>query len=177
MNRVKLFGALAALLTGCATPKKEAPEPAFVPDKPGTSIMLSYPIMLLETEPSNVRYFDNEEDFTTTKRSSNLTYTEQRIIDSGGGLFSVQKALPVGKVVSGWRDMGTTPYRVYLVMKREKTVTFEQAKKMVLDVLGGPRSNWNDSPEILAKSVAHVEEYRTLPELIAGAETPWKWWR
>jgi hypothetical protein len=135
VRRLRIFGALATLLAGCSP--REPP----APDKPGTSVPLSYPILLLGTEAPDITVFETELAFTTTSKSSSLAYTSQRIIDSAGGLYEVKTATPIGKVPSEWTDMGTTPYRVFLEMKFRKKVSVDDARKMVLNIVRSPPAN------------------------------------
>jgi hypothetical protein len=140
VSHLKILSALATLLVGCSPRKLPAP------DKPGTSIQLSYPILLIGTESPQITVVDTELALTTTTQSSSLTYTAQKIIDSKGGLYEVKTAIPVGKVPSSWRDMGTRPYRVFLEMTFRKKVNLDDARNMVLDNVRSPRSQLSRPP-------------------------------
>lgn len=170
VTRMRLIAAFAAFLTGCSKP---APEP--LPDKAGTSAALAYPAVLIEPDAPSIRFYDSEEPLITTRMSSGVTFAQSRVIDSGGGLYTVVGAIPVGKVVSAWRDMGTTPYRIFLRMRREKTIDLGQARALILEQVRNPRSSWSYSAETLRNSVARVESFRNLAELVKGCETSWEW--
>jgi hypothetical protein len=170
---LKILGALATLLAGCTT--RKPPAPVLAPDKPGTSVALSYPILMLGTETPATTVVDTELAFTTTSVSSGRSYTTQKIIDSKGGLYEVKSATPIGEVRSAWLDMGTTPYRVFVEMKLRKTVSVDDARSMVLENVRSPRSQLSRPPERLRKAVEMVQSYRTLDQLIAGCDHQSDW--
>jgi hypothetical protein len=143
--------------------------------KAGTSVPLSYPILLLGTEAPDITVFETELAFTTTSQSSSLAYTLQQIIDSRGGSYEVKTATPIGEVPGVWRDMGTTRYRVFLDMKFRKRVSVDDARKMVLNIVRSPRSQLSRPPERLRNTVGSLQSYRTLDELIAGCATQSGW--
>ena len=165
---MKILGALA-LLVGCG-PRKAAP-----PDHPGTSIPLAYPILLLGTEVPDITVVDTEAAFTTTSKSSSLMYTALQIVDSKGALYKVDTATPMGDVGSAWKDLGTKNYRVFLDMKFRKTISVDDARKMVLENVRSPRNQLSRPPERLRTAVAAVESYRTLDQLIAGCANQSDW--
>src|SRR5262249_31452722 len=112
---------------------------------------------------------------TTTTQSSSLIYTAQRIIDSKGGLYEVKTASPIGEVRSAWKDMGTSPYRVFLEIRFREQVSVEDVRKMVLENVRSPRNQLSRPPERLRKAVEAVRSYRNLDELIAGCANQSAW--
>ena len=168
-KHLEILGALAALLTSCSAPKTAAPE------KPGTSLQLSYPVLLIGTDAPTLNVFETERQLTTTTKSSSLIYSVQQIVDSKGGLYAIKKAIPVGEVQGVWRDMGTSPYRVFLECKLLKRVDLEQTREMVLATVRSPRSELSRPPERLSMAVGHIRSYRTLDELIAGCRQTLDW--
>ena len=88
------LAALLALLTGCSSPKPPAPS------KPGTSVQLSYPILLIGTLAPQLNVFDTELELTTTTKSSSLIYSSQQIIDSAGAFYESKKAIPTNEIKS-----------------------------------------------------------------------------
>jgi hypothetical protein len=146
-----------------------------VPDRVGTSVQLSYPILLLGTDSPEIAVIESELALTTTTQSSSLIYTAQRIIDSKGGLYEVKTATPIGEVRSAWKDMGTSPYRVFLEMRFRKQVGVEDVRNMVLDNVQSPRNQLSRPPERLRKAVEAVRSYRNLGELIAGCAKQSSW--
>jgi hypothetical protein len=171
--KLSIFSALTALLTGCGSPPKI---PAAAPDRPGTSVLLTYPVLLLDIDGPDITVKDSEERLTTTTKASGIDYPSHRIIDSSGGLYEVKRSTPVGHVASGWSDMvGNQPFRIFLDMKMVKRVDVEKAREMVLGAVRNPR-NQLSKPDYLASSEAAVKSYRTLAELIEGCAHTNRWY-
>jgi hypothetical protein len=168
---LKSFGPVLALLTGCSSSK--APPP----DKPGSSLPLAYPVLLLGNDAPLLAVFDAEPALTTTTKSSSLFYAAQQIIDSTGALYAIKKVTPVSEVHSVWRDMGTSPYSVFLQIKLLRRVNLQQAKNLVLEVVRSPRSDWSQPPQHLNNVVAHVQSNRSLQELILDCKATSDWHR
>jgi hypothetical protein len=169
---VRLLAALAAFLTGCGAPK---PPPAPPPGQPGTSLPIAYPLLVLETLAPRWSTFDDEETFTTTSVSSGRGFVDQQFIDSAGGFYACTRVSPIGKVRSVWLDMGTSRYRVFVDLKLVKRIKLDDAKKLVLDIVRSPRADWAGSPELLNRTVARVDAYQTVPELVADCAKSWDW--
>jgi hypothetical protein len=176
MRKVRLLkslGAIVALLsevlTGCGSPN--APPP----DKPGSSLPLAYPVLLLGNDAPLISVFDTEPALTTTTKSSSLFYAAQQIIDSNGTLYAIKKVTPVSEVHSVLRDMGTSPYSVFLEIKLLKRVDLQQAKNLVLEVVRSPRSDWSHPPQHLNNVVAHIQSNRSLQELILDCKSTSEW--
>jgi hypothetical protein len=172
--KLSILSALAALLTGCGSSPK--PAPVIVPDHPGTSVPLVYPILLLGMEVPNIIVMESEERLTTTTRAMSLDFPTHRIIDSSGALFEAKRSTPVGHVVSAWSDMvGNQPYRIFIEMKPLKHVDVEKAREMVLEVVRNPRNELSEPP-YRESSEAAVKSYRTLPDLIEGCAHTNRWY-
>jgi hypothetical protein len=71
--------------------------------------------------------------------------------------------------------MGTTPYRVFVETKLEKTIDFEAARKIVSDLVRAPRSYWEGSPDGVSRALEYVQSYRSLNELIKGCSHYYDW--
>ena len=146
---VKL-GMLFSLLTGCK------PEVAEVPTKPGVSVAVRYPVVLVGQGRVVVK--DNELDLTTTTVASGLNFPEFTLLDSTGARFAIGRVTDFDRK-STILDMGTTPYRVYLPLKVEGTVGLGEAKRLV---------TWG-------KSVPAVASTTSMGELIEACRRSWEW--
>jgi hypothetical protein len=166
---LKIFGALATLLAGCS------PRKAPAPDKPGVSVVLSYPILLLGTDVPSISVFKTAEQFTTTSAASSISYRAQKIIDSTGGWYEVKTATPVGDVPSPWKSMGNVPYRMFIEMKLRKKVSVDEARNMVLANVRNPSNQLSRPPERLRNTTTALESYRTIAQLIAGCDKQSGW--
>jgi hypothetical protein len=171
--KLSILSALTALLTGCGSSPR--PVPVIVPDHPGTSLPLAYPILLLGQDVPTIIVFDSDEKLTTTTKASGFYYPDYLVIDSTGGLYKVKSSTPVGRVVSSWSDMvGNQPFRVFLEMKMVKHVDVEKARELVLEVVRNPRNDLS-KPAYRPAAEAAVKSYRTLQELIAGCVSTNEW--
>ncbi len=162
---VKLSVALS-LLTGCRV-QPEAP-----PDKPGTSLPLTYPVLLFAK--NRIEVVNTEERLTTTTGASGPAYQELQIVDSAGLQFEVQKVTTFGK--KSWMlDMGTGQYRVHLKMKRLRQLDLQRVKQMVLEVVREPNSTWREYPNGVQVATTIVEGSQTLGSLMEACRTSWNW--
>ncbi len=121
-----VFTALLSFLTGCATKPVE-------PTKPGVSVPLRYPVVLIGQGRVVVK--EDELNLTTTTVASGLNFPEFVVFDSGGAKYSIAKVTEFGRK-SVILDMGTTPYRVFLPLKSEGTLSLAQAKALVANPAG-----------------------------------------
>ena len=176
---IRSLSALAALLTGCGAPSKPQPKAQpFVPERPGTSLPVSYPILVLGMDVPHIRVFETEEPITTTSRSSSLLYANLKLIDSAGGLYDVGRDYPVGKVPSSWSDMiGIQTYRIFIELKFEKKLNVDKAREMVQGVAMSSRSDLGRTPEDRERVQKRLAGYRTLAELIEGCKDTNAWLR
>jgi hypothetical protein len=172
---LKIFGALAAFLTGCSPSKPSASAPAPPPDRPGLSIPISFPILLLGTDVPKISVSKSEEQFTTTSYASGVSYYDYIIIDSSGNWYDVKRAAPFGDVPSVWNRMGMVQYRVFVEVKLRKHVTVDEARNMVLVNVRNPRNDFIQVPERLRNTTAALESYRTIAQLIAGCDSQSGW--
>jgi hypothetical protein len=130
--------------------------------------------MAFGRETSFIRVFPSEEQFTTTRGYSDTFYQTQEVIDSQGRLYAVGHVVPFDKPPS-WRDMGTSPYRVFVETKFERTIDVETARKIVSDLVRNPRSYWEGAPEPVNRALEHVKSFRSLSELIEGCSHYYDW--
>jgi hypothetical protein len=119
--RILTLGGLLSLLTSCVA---KPPEPT----KPGVSAQLRYPIVLVGQGRVVVK--DDELSLTTTTVASGLNFPEFTLLDASGAKFSIRKVTDFGRK-STILDMGTTPYRVFLPLKSEGTLSLAQAKALI----------------------------------------------
>ena len=175
IRHLKIFGALAALLSGCSPTKPQPAASTPPPDKPGVSVALAYPILLLGTDVPNIVVRKNEGEFTTTSVATGFAYPDYWVIDSAGAWYDVKKATPVGEVPSPWNRMGHVPYRVFVDVKLRKQVTVDEARNMVLVNVRNPRNDFVSVPERLRNTTAALAGYRTIAQLIDGCDHQSGW--
>jgi hypothetical protein len=176
VRHLRIFTALAAFLTGCSPSKQSASSaPVPPPDKPGISVALSFPTLLLGTDVPDISVFKTEEQLTTTSVASGFYYTDYIIIDSAGNWYDVKRASPVGEVPNAWNRMGHVPYRVFLDVKLRKKVGVDEARNMVLANVRNPRNQLSEPPERLRSATATLESYRSIAQLIDGCDNQSGW--
>jgi hypothetical protein len=157
-----MLSALFSLLAGCV--RKPTPPPA----KPGVSLPLSYPIVLVSDRTIDTR--EDEPSLITTSVASGLYFPEYKLIDANGAQFSVRKVTQFGRK-SVIFDMGTSRFQVFLELKREGVVSLEKAKARVLAV-----AIQSDGIHANAKiATPKIESARSFPELIRMCEAPSEW--
>ena len=160
-----MLSALLSFLAGCAAKPKAAPDPP--PTGPGTSIPLVYPVVLAADRRLMVR--NDEESLTTTTVSSGLYYTEFLYIDSAGMQYSVTRVTEFGRKPA-WRDMGTSPFRVFLQMQAKGKIPLEKAKPIVLESATKP----DELVDAQSKAIAsrRIGNARSFAELIEVCRDP-----
>ena len=144
MGKRTVAGALISLLTGCgekpAPPKAAAAAPP--PDKPGVSLAITYPMMIIDSP--RVRIKPDEDSLITTRVADGGNYYRAcDLIDAAGIEYDVTGVWEFGRK-SAWLDMGTTPYQVYLGLRVKGPIALEKVKQMVLDALLKP---YQDQPD------------------------------
>ena len=166
MERLVVLGLLISVLTGCAA-KPKAP-----PENPGTSLPLSYPVLLVSDR--NLVVKDDENSLTTTTVASGLNFPEYIIVDSGGGKYSVVGVTQFGRK-SLFADMGTGPFRVFLDLKRQGTINVADAKALALKTALQPNgiTSGTDHGEEIARHA--IGSSQTLAQLIEACRKTWEW--
>ncbi len=161
---------LLASLLSC----KCAPD---VPAEPGTSVELTYPVLLIHSQQKTFRVRNNVTDLTTTNmvQMGSGDFENLQIVDSGGALYQVTKATPVGKARPWFLDMGTTPFRFRMELKPLRKVTLEETKRIVLGVVSQPDSYWGRDSDKSRAAVEKVQSAGTLAELIELCREPYNW--
>lgn len=146
-------------------------------ENPETSVPIAYPLVGLGLQAPDIHVIASEDEFTTTSMDTSFYPADGHYFDSAGGVYSVLQVIKMDKPPFWLTDMGRTRYRIFVKLKREKTIDLKQAREMVLEILKNPRSSWAYSPESLQHSVAAVGGFRTLAELAEGCKESWKWSR
>jgi hypothetical protein len=168
MRRIAMLSALLSLLTGCG--RKPAP-PQPLPDKPGVSIALSYPVLLVGERDLKVKN-DAASLITTSVANGGEYYVAYRFIDSAGNEYAPQKATAFGRK-SAWLDMGRTPYEVFLELKLKGRISLAKAKADALAaaIEAGPAVIGPDGKEI---ATANIGATNSFPELMEACRDPFR---
>jgi len=166
--KITMLSALVSLLTGCARKPAEPPSPK----GPGVSAPLSYPVLLAGER--NLVVKDDEESLTTTTVASGLNFPQFKVIDSGGTEYSIRRVAEFGKRPI-FLDMGTTPFRVFLEMRRDGKISLTNAKALVLAVALEPNglvSGTSHGAQIATQTIQGVQSF---DELIQVCRKTWEW--
>ena len=164
-----MISALFSLLTGCGRKSEMATPPEPPPAGPGTSIPLEYPVVLAADRRLSV--YDDEETLTTTTVSSGMYYPEFVYIDSTGTEYAVTGVTEFGRTAA-WRDMGTSPFRVFLRMKSKGRIPLEKAKPIVLKAGTEPESLLGADGK--ANATRRIGNAQNFAELIEVCRSPWR---
>jgi len=156
-------------LLGCSP--KPAPPPAPLPEKPGATYPLVYPV--LQVSERDIRVSEDEESLTTTQVSSGLSWREMHIIDSSGQLYEVTRVTDFGRKAA-WRDMGTSPYRVFLDLTPPKKIALEQVKAYLVAVLQFEQKT-GLFPDAVEVGTPVVQKCPSLTALIDICRRTWEW--
>jgi hypothetical protein len=164
MDRFIVLAGLMSLLTGCSA--RSAPATT-----PGVSLELSYPVLLVSDR--NLIVKDDEASLTTTTAASGVNFPEYKIIDSSGRALSVVKVTSFGKR-SEFLDMGTTPFRVFLELKRESKLSIEDIKELVANAALAPNGivSGTNGAEIAKQ---RIDACKSLSQLIDACRKTWEW--
>jgi len=168
-RNLTMISALISLLTGCAG--KPAPAPAPPPDKPGVSVALSYPVLLIGERDLMVK--DDESSLITTSvASGGVYYGDYVFVDSAGIEYMAKKATEFGRKAA-WRDMGTSRFQVFLEMKSKGGIGLENAKALALAAATRPEVavTGPDGKEIAAGKIGGAKSFG---ELIVACRDPWR---
>ncbi len=164
-----MLSALISLLTGCAKkPEPQAPAPP--PEKPGVSIPLHYPVLLIGERDLQVK--DDEASLITTSvASGGIYYGDYVFLDSSGVEYAAKNATAFGRK-SAWLDMGTSHFQVFLEIQSKGPLALNKAKALAIEaatrplVDGGGADQWI---EIAKSKIGAVASY---PELIEACRDP-----
>jgi hypothetical protein len=166
--KIVVLMAILSWLFGCAR-KPEPTEPP--PEKPGTSFPLHYPVMFFGGLNIHVR--DDEQSFITTSISTGLFYPDFKLVDSDAVQYTILKETPFGKT-SGFFDMGTKRYQVFLKLKREGVMPLQKIKDEVLKV--ALQENGEAAPPRGPRiATEKIQGAKTIGELIDRCSRPWEW--
>ncbi len=154
---VKL-GLLFSLLTGCPTKP---------PTAPGTSAPLVYPVLLFSE--NNLNVYNDESALTTTRAATGIPYTLYTILDSSGAQFAIQKVTDFDNQ-SGFLNMGTKSYCIFLQLKSKGAPNLDKAK----DTLKATTHRYDQVQNKNAADVA-IDGAKSYRELIEMCGHPWDW--
>lgn len=154
---VKL-GLLFSLLTGCLSK---------APTGPGTSSPLAYPVLLYSE--NHLIVWPHEERLTTTNIATGITYPSYTILDSNGAQYSIRKVTDFDNR-SGFFNMGTTSYRVFLHLKSEGTPSLDKAKATLKAV--AHRYDMVQNKSAADEAIGGAKSFR---ELVEKCGSPWDW--
>lgn len=152
------LSALVSLLTGCGTK---------APTEPGTSAVLQYPVLLIDDRRMAVR--KDERSLTSATIASGLVYEEYTLIDGNGARYAVGKVTEFGKK-SGFWDMGTSQFRVFIELKAKGKMSLGELKAMAKATAGRD----DNVPDKQAAERA-IDGAGTVAELIAVCSETWRW--
>jgi hypothetical protein len=148
---------------------KPAEKSAPAPDKPGVSLMFSYPVVLAGERRLLVE--DDEPSLITTSVSSGISFPEYKFIDSAGMQYSVRKVTEFGRK-SAFFDMGTSRFQVFLEMKPEGKITLQKAKSVVLESALKPEGSIGAHGKEIATE--RIQGAKSVPELIEVWRDPYE---
>lgn len=163
MRSVAVLLALASLL-GC---KPDAPPPA----RPGVSIPLSYPVLLIGQSSLDVR--DSQEALTSIPGASSLNLVERRILDAEGRLYEVNRALLVEGQRSIVWDMGTSARHYFVEVSSPRRPAWSEIEALVLEQVRSPAGIWAGDD----RAVRRVRSLRDAGALIDASRESWNWAR
>src|SRR5258706_9436082 len=157
-RKLTLLSALISLLTACA----RKPAEPLSPKGPGVSATLSYPVLLAGER--NLVVKDDEQSLTTTTVASGLNFPQFKVIDSAGTEYSIRTVTEFGKRPT-FLDMGTTPFRVFLEMKRDGKISMPKAKALVLAVALEPNGLVSGTPHGSQIATQRIQGVQSFDEL------------
>lgn len=157
-----MFAAILSLLTGCGSRS---------PDKPGVSLPLRYPVLLIGERDVIVKA-DEAALVTTTGASGGVYHPAYQFVDSDGAVYEVVKATAIGKQPS-WRDLGTSSFQVYLRLKARQKIPLKEAKARALAaaIRPGLEAIGEEGVEIAKAKIGGATSFA---ELIEACRSPWR---
>jgi hypothetical protein len=166
--RIIVFSLLTWLL-GCSPKPAKAPAP--LPEKPGATYPLVYPV--LQVSDRDTRVSEDEESLTTTRVSAGMSWREMHIIDSSGSLYEVTRVTDFGRE-NAFLDMGTSSYRVFLDLTPPKKIALEQVKAYLIKVLQF-QNQTGLFPDAVEVGTPKVQKCPSLTALIDMCRRTWEW--
>jgi hypothetical protein len=163
---------LLLLLFGC----KQNPETHSLRAVAGVTLDLQYPVLLLSKGKLAIETRADAQELSTTTILHNDLFEDIQVIDSGLHLYYVESQRPVEKVPS-WPSnaSGNTPYRIELKVKRERSVTFEETRQRVLDIIKEPKSYWSQAHDGNATAIKKVTGCKDFSHLLKECRDSAKW--
>ncbi|HLK61904.1 MAG TPA: hypothetical protein VKU19_00595 [Bryobacteraceae bacterium] len=155
-RRITMLSTVLWLLGGCVGKR-----PAAVPEGPGLSIPVTFPVILVGDR--NVVVKEDEQSLITTTVASGLNFPQFQMLDAAGVRYSIHKVTEFGRR-SLLRDLGTGQYQVYLDLKREGQLSLDRAQAIVLDA--APNRN---------AAAERIRAVRSFSGLIEQCRKSWEW--
>ena len=164
-----MFRRAAALRSLLTTAGCKASEP--LPTTAGVSMALQYPVLLIGQRSLDVR--DSEAKLIDVRGASSMNLNERVILDSGGRLFTVTRAVPIAGQRSIMLDMGTSPRLFAVTVKDKGVIPWRDVQSLVLAEVKDPRSTWAGDE----RAVRRVQALTDVKSLIEACRETWKWTR
>jgi hypothetical protein len=168
-RNITLLGALISFLPGCQ--KKTVP-PASLPEKPGASIALHYPVLLIGER--NLIVKDDETSLITTSvASGGIYYGDYVFLDSSGAQYKAKRATSFGRKAA-WLDMGTSQFQVFLELEAKGLLTLKQAKERAIEAAIRPYVDAGGADQWIEIAKSKIGAARSYPELIEACRDPYR---
>jgi len=117
---------------------------------------------------------DDKDTLITTRGSSGLSFLDMKIIAADDKVYEIRKVTPFGKKFF-LMDLGTSPFQVYLELKRPRPITLPKAKALVIDVVTAPHGFVSDTANGLRVATDRVQGAKSVADLIEPCRTSWQW--
>jgi hypothetical protein len=162
-----MLSALMSLLTGCA---KKPEAQALPPEKPGVSIALHYPVLLIGERDLRVK--DDEASLITTSvASGGIYFGDYLILDSSGVEYVATNATAFGRK-SAWLDMGTSHFQVFLELQSKGPLALKKAKALALEAAIRPLVDAGGSAQWIEIAKSKIDAVASYRELIEACRDP-----
>jgi len=119
------------------------------------------------------RSFAVKDDEITTRVASGFYFPEYKIVDAGAMEYSVERVTDFGRK-NPFFDMGTSPFKVFLDLKRARQSSLEETKARILPIA-------LQSQELTAGSrgaqvaTQRIGGAKSMTALFDVLRKPWRW--
>jgi hypothetical protein len=162
VKRFWVLSAIISLLTGCGK-RGSVAAPSQTADKPGVSVVLAYPVLLIGERDLKVKD-DQSSLITTTGAAGGLYYASYIFIDSAGNQYSAKSAKAFGQTPS-WRDMGTSTFQAFIELTPAEKIELEKAKGMALQAVLKPGDLDGNATEAVRSKIMGTRSFAELIEV------------
>ena len=168
-RNITVLGALISLLNGCS---KKPASPAAPPEKPGVSIALHYPVLLIGGR--NLLVKDDETSLVTTSvASGGIYYGGYLFLDSSGVQYKAKNATAFGRK-SAWLDMGTSRFQVFLELEAKGPLALKKARAMAIEAAIRPGVDAGNADRAIEIAKSKIGAAASYPELIDACRDPFR---